>query len=178
MAWQQKLWILIELEVGSGWPSAPSVPVVGDLGAKAGTLGGELVDDEDMRHRKPLLSGWWLAIPAPRTPGGGEGGQRCPVFPFLPSPSLPQWPLGKALLGSSPLWCEGRRAAQSRHRELLINRRKSHRKLGQGGGPWGGASSQSLSLPCPTLSCGTWPSKSCLWFMGANSQQGHTSFQT
>lgn len=60
MAWQQKLWILIELEVGSGWPSAPSVPVVGELGAKAGTLGGELVDDEDMRRWKPLLSGQWL----------------------------------------------------------------------------------------------------------------------
>ena len=52
MAWQQKLWILIDLEVGSGWASAPSVPVVGDLVAKAGTIAGELVDDEDMHPRE------------------------------------------------------------------------------------------------------------------------------
>lgn len=49
MAWPQNLWILTEREVGSGRPSVPFVPAAGDLGAKADTTGGRLLDYEDMR---------------------------------------------------------------------------------------------------------------------------------
>lgn len=94
-----------------------------------------------------------------------------PVFLLLPSPSLPRWSSGKALVGSSPWRCEWLRAAQSWRRELYFqaHHRKSHRKLGRGVALSSGASPRSRSWPCPTLSCRTCSSKLCVWFMGANS---------
>lgn len=80
-----------------------------------------------------------------------RGLHRAPCLLLLPSSSLPQWPLGKVLLGSSPLRCEVLRAARSRHRELHFpeDHRQSHRGWGWRGV---GASRWSLSAwPCPLL---------------------------
>lgn len=99
-----------------------------------------------------------------------RGLHRAPCLLLLPSPSLPQWPLGKVLLGSSPLRCEVLRAARSRHRELHFpeDHRQSHRGWGwRGPGGWGHHG--GASLPGPALSCRTWFSKSCVRFMGTNS---------